>query len=270
MGFSHFRHWLFMAVTICHLQPITDIGCQEQSVTARNSRRPAQGVKHIENDGGQCLSLTVIDDRKAVSQAASQTFRGGLPHWGTVGKTLGTRRNACGNGWERKQRGGRRKILPARIGPERRRLFGQRKARSRNGKTMAFWRCGRRGSGMPERGASGDGSRAGSVRNGGRARPFFGACVRKGLRERGAGAERKGGISNARGGRAKSMPRSVGIRTGAQGGGWPGDQGRARPFPRLRGFPYRATCTGNIRAFPEPAVSMPALRAGRTGARLRF
>lgn len=90
------------------------------------------------------------------------------------------------------------------------------------------------------------------------------------LRERGAGAERKGGISNARGGRAKSMPRSVGIRTGAQGGGWPGDQGRARPFPRLRGFPYRATCTGNIRAFPEPAVSMPALRAGRTGARLRF
>lgn len=144
MGFSRIRHWLFMAVTICHLQPITDVGCQEQSVTARNSRRPAQGVKHIENDGGQCLSLTVIDDRKAVSQAASQTFRGGLPHWGTVGKTLGTRRNACGNGWERKQRGGRRKILPARIGPERRRLFGQRKARSGNGKTMAFWRCGRR------------------------------------------------------------------------------------------------------------------------------
>lgn len=139
MGFSCIRHWLFMAVTICHLQPITDVGCQEQSVTARNSRRPAQGVKHIENDGGQCLSLTVIDDRKAVSQTVSRTFRGGLPHWGTVGKTLGTRRNACGNGWERKQRGGRRKILP----PELARNGGACSDREKHGRgTEKLWRFG--------------------------------------------------------------------------------------------------------------------------------
>lgn len=50
-----------------------------------------------------------------------------------------------------------------------------------------------------------------------------------------------------------------------------GDQGEGPdPSRGSRGSPYRATCAGKIRSFPEPAGSIPALRAGRTGARLRF